>query len=89
MWKTKVELHILIYIFHRLLLQWNRSQPTSDYGWADEGLPTDSYKWTDTGRLDFSKTEEIPATQGRARIPLSNGFIIQTYWDLLEARIKT
>ena len=45
-------------------------------------------KWVSTGRIDFSNPEEIPATQGRARIPLSNGFIIQTFWDLLEKEFK-
>ena len=45
-------------------------------------------KWISTGRIDFSNPEEIPATQGRARVPLSNGFIIQTFWDLLEIELK-
>ena len=45
-------------------------------------------KWTSTGKIDFSAPEEIPATQGRARVPLSNGFIIQTFWDLLEEELK-
>ena len=45
-------------------------------------------KWTSTGKIDFSNSEEIPGTGGRARVPLSNGFIIQTFWDLLEEELK-
>ena len=45
-------------------------------------------KWTSTGKIDFSNPEEIPGTGGRARVPLSNGFIIQTFWDLLEEELK-
>ena len=45
-------------------------------------------KWTSTGRIDFTNAEETPATGGRPRIPLSNGFIIQTFWDLLEEELK-
>ena len=52
-----------------------------------EGMPL-LQKWTSTGRIDFSNPEEIPATGGRARVPLSNGFIIQTFWDLLEEELK-
>ena len=45
-------------------------------------------KWTSTGKIDFSTAEEIPGTGGRARVPLSNGFVIQTFWDLLEEELK-
>ena len=45
-------------------------------------------KWTSTGKIDFSTPEEIPGAGGRARVPLSNGFIIQTFWDLLEEELK-
>ena len=45
-------------------------------------------KWTSTGKIDFSTPEEIPGSGGRARVPLSNGFIIQTFWDLLEEELK-
>ena len=45
-------------------------------------------KWTSTGKIDFSTPEEIPGASGRARVPLSNGFIIQTFWDLLEEELK-
>ena len=52
-----------------------------------EGMPL-LKKWTSTGRIDFSTPEEIPGAGGRARVPLSNGFIIQTFWDLLEEELK-
>ena len=52
-----------------------------------EGMPL-IQKWTSTGRIDFSNPEEIPGTGGRARVPLLNGFIIQTFWDLLEQELK-
>ena len=45
-------------------------------------------KWTSTGKIDFSTPEEIPGASGRARVPISNGFIIQTFWDLLEEELK-
>ena len=45
-------------------------------------------KWTSTGKIDFSTPEEIPGAGGRARVPLSNGFIIQTFQDLLEEELK-
>ena len=45
-------------------------------------------KWTSTGKIDFSTPEEIPGAGGRARVTLSNGFIIQTFWDLLEEELK-
>ena len=45
-------------------------------------------KWTSTGKIDFSTPEEIPGTGGRARVPISNGFIMQTFWDLLEEELK-
>ena len=44
---------------------------------GDEGLPL-IMKWTDTGRLDFSKTSDPP----------SSGYILQTYWDILEEELK-
>ena len=45
-------------------------------------------KWQSTGKIDFSTPEEIPGTSGRARVPVSSGFIIQTFWDLLEEELK-
>ena len=45
-------------------------------------------KWQSTGKIDFSTPEEIPGASGRARVPVSSGFIIQTFWDLLEEELK-
>ena len=50
----------------------------------NEGIPL-IRKWQSTGKIDLSDTVEIPASGGRARVPLSSGFILQTCcWDLLE-----
>ena len=45
-------------------------------------------KWTALGKLDFSNPVEVPATEGARRIPLSSGYILQNYWDLLEAEFR-
>ena len=45
-------------------------------------------KWTALGKLDFSNPEEVPATEGARGIPLSSGYILQNYWDLLEAEFR-
>ena len=54
---------------------------------GDEGIPLVK-KWTALGKLDFSNPVEIPATEGRRRQPILSGFILQNYWDLLDAEIK-
>ena len=83
-WKSDVEL-----IFSSALSKATPSEKSAYLRlWMGrEGKPLLN-KWISTGRIDFSNPEEIPATQGRARIPLSNGFIIQTFWDLLEKELK-
>ena len=83
-WKSDVEL-----IFSSALSQATPSEKSAYLRlWMGrEGKPLLN-KWISTGRIDFSNPEEIPATQGRARVPLSNGFIIQTFWDLLEIELK-
>ena len=83
-WKSDVEL-----IFSSALSQATPSEKSAYLRlWMGrEGKPLLN-KWTSTGRIDFFNPEEIPATQGRARVPLSNGFIIQTFWDLLELELK-
>ena len=83
-WKSDVEL-----IFSSALSQATPSEKSAYLRlWMGrEGKPLLN-KWVSTGRIDFSNPEEIPATGGRARIPLSNGFIIQTFWDLLEQELK-
>ena len=83
-WKSDVEL-----IFSSALSQATPSEKSAYLRlWMGrEGKPLLN-KWISTGRIDFSNPEEIPATQGRARVPLLNGFIIQTFWDLLELELK-
>ena len=74
MWKTKVVLH-----FSSTLADSTMEQKSAFLRlWmGDEGLPL-IMKWTDTGRLDFSKPTDPP----------SSGYILQTYWDLLEEELK-
>ena len=54
---------------------------------GEQGIPLIK-KWTALGKLDFSNPVEIPATEGTRRIPLSSGYILQNYWDLLEAEFR-
>ena len=74
MWKAKAELH-----FSSIYSDYTMEQKSAFLRlWmGDEGLPL-IMKWTDTGRLDFSKTSNPP----------SSGYILQTYWDLLEEELK-
>ena len=83
-WKSDVEL-----IFSSALSKATPSEKSAYLRlWMGrEGKPLLN-KWISTGRIDFSNPEDIPATQGRAGVPLSNGFIIQTFWDLLELELK-
>ena len=74
MWKAKVELH-----FSSIYADYSMEQKSAFLRlWmGDEGLPL-IMKWTDTGRLDFSKTSDPPLS----------GYILQTYWDILEEELK-
>ena len=54
---------------------------------GEQGIPLIK-KWTALGKLDFSNPVEIPATEGARRIPLLSGYILQNYWDLLEAEFR-
>ena len=54
---------------------------------GNEGIPLVK-KWTAIGKLDFSNPEEIPVGDGRRRQSRSSGFILQNYWDLLDAELK-
>ena len=54
---------------------------------GDEGVPLIK-KWVSTGKMDFSDPIGRPASGSRARVPPSNGFILQTFWDLLEIELK-
>ena len=82
-WKEKVEL-----IFSSALEESSAKQKVSylRYWMGEQGIPLIK-KWTALGKLDFSNSVEVPATEG-ARIPLSSGYILQNYWDLLEAEFR-
>ena len=54
---------------------------------GDEGVPLIK-KWVSTGEIDFSDPKGKPASGNRARVPPLNGFILQTFWDLLEIELK-
>ena len=54
---------------------------------GEQGIPLIK-KWTALGKLDFSNPEEVPATEEARGIPLSSGYILQNYWDLLEAEFR-
>ena len=53
----------------------------------EQGIPLIK-KWTALGKLDFSNPVEVPATESARGIPLSSGYILQNYWDLLEAEFR-
>ena len=83
-WKEKVEL-----IFSSALEESSAKQKVSylRYWMGEQGIPLIK-KWTALGKLDFSNPVEVPATEGSRRIPLLSGFILQNYWDLLEAEFR-
>ena len=74
-WKEKVEL-----IFSSALEESSSKQKVSylRYWMGEQGIPLVK-KWTALGRLDFSSSEEDA---------LSSGYILQNYWNLLEAEFK-
>ena len=74
-WRSKIEL-----IFRSALSKATPEEKTAylKYWMGDEGLPLVE-KWESTGKLDYSNAEEAP---------LSSGFQVQTYWDLLEEEFK-
>ena len=73
-WKEKVEL-----IFSSALEESSSKQKVSylRYWMGEQGIPLK--KWTALGKLDFSSSEEDA---------LSSGYILQNYWNLLEAEFK-
>ena len=83
-WKEKVEL-----IFSSALEESSAKQKVSylRYWMGEQGIPLIK-KWTALGKLDFSNSVETPATEGGRRRPLSSGYILQNYWDLLEAEFR-
>ena len=74
-WKEKVEL-----IFSSALEESSAKQKVSylRYWMGEQGIPLVK-KWTALGKLDFSSSEEDD---------LSSGYILQNYWDLLEAEFR-
>ena len=54
---------------------------------GDEGEPLIK-KWISTGKIDFSNPVERPASGNRTKVHLLNGFILETFWDLLDAELK-
>ena len=83
-WKEKVEL-----IFSSALEESSAKQKVSylRYWMGEQGIPLIK-KWTALGKLDFSNPVEVPATEGARGIPLSSGYILQNYWDLLEVEFR-
>ena len=83
-WKEKVEL-----IFSSALEESSAKQKVSylRYWMGEQGIPLIK-KWTALGKLDFSNSVETPATEGGRRRPLSSGYVLWNYWDLLEAEFR-
>ena len=83
-WKEKVEL-----IFSSALEESSAKQKVSylRYWMGEQGIPLIK-KWTALGKLDFSNSVETPTIEGARRIPLSSGYVLQNYWDLLEAEFR-
>ena len=82
-WKKKVEL-----IFSSALAECTPEQVSYLRYWMDDqGIPLVK-KWTALGKLDFSNPVQIPGDDEVRRKPLSSGFILKNYWDLLEAEFK-
>ena len=74
-WKEKVEL-----IFSSALEESSSKQKVSylRYWMGEQGIPLVK-KWSALGKLDFSSSEEDD---------LSSAYILQNYWNLLEAEFK-
>ena len=82
-WKSDVEL-----IFSSALLGASPLQKSSYLRlWMGKEAKPLLQKWISTKKLDLS-TEEEAAKKKYNASNLSNGFIIQTYWDLLEEELK-
>ena len=82
-WKSDVEL-----IFSSALIDSSALQKSSYLRlWMGKEARPLIQKWISTNRLDLS-TEDEAAKKKPNTANLSNGFIIQTYWDLLEEELK-
>ena len=65
----------------------NREQDILDSGWVMKVYHSSrngflQARWTSVDPIGR------PASGSRARVPPSNGFILQTFWDLLEIKLK-
>ena len=82
-WKSDVEL-----IFSSALIDSSPLQKSSYLRlWMGKEAKPLLQKWISTKKLDFS-TQDEAAKKKPSTANLSNGFIIQTYWDLLEEELK-
>ena len=54
---------------------------------GDEGIPLIK-KQESTGKVSFQYPEPVAAVDGRPAIPISNGFILETFSDLLDAELR-
>ena len=82
-WKSDVEL-----IFSSALIDSSALQKSAYLRlWMGKEAKPLLQKWISTKKLDLS-TEEEAAKKKPNVSNLSNGFIIQTYWDLLEDELK-
>ena len=80
-WKSDVEL-----IFSSALIEASPLQKSAYLRlWTGKEAKPLLQKWISTKKLDFSSEDE--ATKKKST-KLSSGFIIQTYWDLLEEELK-
>ena len=82
-WKEKVEL-----IFSSALEESSAKQKVSylRYWMGEQGIPLIK-KWTALGKLDFSNPVEFQLQKELEEYPL-RGYILQNYWDLLEAEFR-
>ena len=82
-WKSDVEL-----IFSSALIDSSPLQKSSYLRlWMGKEAKPLLQKWISTKKLDLSSEDEA-AKKKPNMANLSNGFIIQTYWDLLEEELK-
>ena len=54
---------------------------------GDDGYPF-LKKWKATGKLKFNHKEEVQDHQGRVTNPISSGYLLDTYWELLEKELR-
>ena len=83
-WKTNVECY-----FDSVLADY---QPKQKVALLRLWLGNESHplvqKWISTGKLDFSSAEEKKNDRGQVTQALSSGYILDTWWTLLEEELK-